>query len=561
VGVCYRCGSAIEPLVSLQWFVRMKDLARPALEAHDDGRFVIHPESWAKPYKDWLAGIKDWCVSRQIWWGHRIPVWYCLDCNDVASRPFHQAEDLKGVVSDAKPASCPYCRSTKGNFMQDPDVLDTWFSSSLWPMSVFGWPETTPDFKAYYPTSVLVTGYEILYLWVARMQMMGLEFTGRPPFSSAVIHGIVRDKSGRKMSKSLGNVIDPLVVMGKFGTDALRFSLMRDARLGKDIHFSEDGVTGARNFVNKIWNTARFALMNLPERPERAYSLEDLDRGSVELADRWILSRYGTLAEDVAAKMNAFQVSEAADAIYGFLWDEFCDWYVELAKLRLGGSDERQKDSCRAILAHVLCGTLKLLHPFMPFITEELYAQLKPYVGERADFLLDAGVPKTPPRRDEEAEGRMAAVMEITGSIRTVRAQLNVPPGLRIRAVAIGGSPEMRALARERIDYIQVLARLEDVEFPPGSEERRPQSATALARGMTFLIPLAGVIDFAKERARLEKELAKTESEIEKISAKVENPNFLKHAGADEVQTAQIQYRAALEKKARLKETLSAVLN
>jgi len=563
VGVCYRCSSPIEPLVSLQWFVRMKELARPALEALESGNFAIRPGNWAKPYRDWLSGIRDWCVSRQIWWGHRIPVWYCLDCNDLSSQPFHQAEDLKGVVSDEKPAACPYCRSQKGNFMQDPDVLDTWFSSSLWPMSVFGWPEKTRDFEAYYPTAVLVTGYEIIYLWVARMQMMGLEFTGRPPFSTAVIHGIVRDKSGRKMSKSLGNVVDPLVLMDKFGTDALRFSLMRDARLGKDVHFAEETVTGSRNFVNKIWNTARFALMNLPENPAPAYLLDALGREApLELADRWILSRYEALIDEISARMGAFEVAEAAEALYGFLWDEFCDWYVELAKIRLGGADEKAKDACRTILVHVLAGTLKMLHPFMPFITEELYAQLKPYAGESADFLLAAGFSKAAPRwRDAASEERMSAVMEITGSIRALRAQLNVPPGLKIRAVAIGGSPETRALAQERTDYIQVLARLGDVEFSADQESRRPQSATALARGMTFLIPLAGVIDFAKERARLEKELAKADSDVKKIAAKAENPDFLKHAQAEEVETARAQYRAALERKSRLEETLSSVLN
>ncbi|MHB2026918.1 MAG: valine--tRNA ligase [Elusimicrobiota bacterium] len=565
VGVCYRCSSVIEPLLSLQWFVRMNDLARPATEALDSGRFAIIPQSWAGPYREWLLGIKDWCISRQIWWGHRIPVWYCARCNDLLDASSRQNEGLNGVVSESKPASCARCGSSDGNFIQDPDVLDTWFSSALWPMSVFGWPDQTKDFEFYYPTAALMTGYEILYLWVARMQMMGLEFTGRAPFSKAVIHGIVRDKSGRKMSKSLGNVVDPLIVMSKFGTDALRFSLLRDARLGKDIHFSEESTVGARNFVNKIWNTARFALMNLPEDAEKisraAQALDGDDRSPhLDLADRWILSRSRAVFDDVAALIDNFAVAQAADVLYGFLWDEFCDWYVEFAKIRLSGPDGEGKDACRAVLIRVLTVTIKMLHPFMPFVTDEIYSHLKPYAGETADFALNAGFRALPQSwRNPDAEKRLADVMAIIGSIRALRAQLNVPPALKIRAVASGADAGKMDLILAHGDYIRALAKLETIEFAREDQPRMPQSATAVALGMAFFIPLAGVIDFAKERIRLEKELFKAESDIAKISAKVGNQNFIKHAQPDEVESARAQYDAAIIRKVKIEETLSAV--
>ena len=556
VGVCYRCGSVIEPLLSWQWFVKQIELSKAPLKALDEKKFTIHPESWTKAYRDWLGNIKDWCISRQIWWGHRIPVWYCLDCNDITGKEIHQMPDLNCVVSQEKPANCPKCGGAKGNFSQDPDVLDTWFSSALWPMSVFGWPDKTADLDFYYPTSILVTGYEILYLWVARMQMMGLEFMGKVPFTDALIHGIVRDKSGKKMSKSLGNVVDPLEMMDKYGTDALRFALLLQARPGKDIPFSEESLTGARNFANKIWNSTRFVLMNLPETPSKPYAMPS---GGGELADEWILAEYKVAIRHAEAAMAAHDPAGALAVLYEFLWDTFCDWYVELAKNRLQGADGPSKEAARAILVHVLSGTLKLLHPFMPFITEELFAALKPYTGEKADFILNAEAPALDDVKLADLDApreKMRTLTGVTIAIRTLRSQLNVPPGLKISVIASGGEEKNLVLLTKYADYVRPLARIEDLKI--GAKLSRPDhSATAVAAGMSFFVPLEGVIDFAKERERLQKELVKAEAEVKKIASKAENKSFLERAPADEVALARSQHQAAVERQDRLKETLA----
>ena len=557
VGVCYRCGSAIEPLLSWQWFVKMKELSRPASEAVKTGTFKIHPENWARPYLEWLDSIHDWCVSRQIWWGHQIPVWYCLDCNDIADKPFGQIADLKGEVCDHKPKKCSHCGRERGNFVQDPDVLDTWFSSALWPMSVFGWPSKSQELEFYYPTSVLVTGYEILYLWVARMQMMGLEFMGKPPFKDVLIHGIVRDKSGKKMSKSLGNVVDPLAMMEKFGTDALRFSLAAQAHPGRDIPFAEDSITGPRNFANKLWNSTRFVLMNLPaQAPAGGYSLAGLSHCCLELSDRWILAQYQEVLESARRSVAAYDIAAAADCLYAFLWDKFCDWYVELAKIRLQGMEGTEKEAARTILVCVLTGTIKLLHPFMPYITEELYAALKPFNGEKADFILRSGAPQLDfDWPSFEAKRDMGILMEIVVAVRSLRSQLNVPPGLKLKVIRSGGAPQNQELVNKHQAYLKALARIEEIS--PSRDGQRPaHSATTVAAGMSFFVPLEGVIDFAKERARLEKEMAKAESEIKKIAQKIGNKDFIARAPEAEVVLARAQHEAAIEKHARLKETL-----
>ncbi len=532
VQTCYRCNSVIEPLLSLQWFVKQTELAKPALKAFDAGEFKIYPEERGKPYRDWLVGIKDWCVSRQIWWGHRIPVWY--------------KDGEKPVVSLASPGA---------GWTQDPDVLDTWFSSALWPLAVFGWPDRTPDLAYYYPTSTLVTGYEILYLWVARMQMMGLAFEGKVPFSEAVIHGIVRDKSGKKMSKSLGNVVDPLAMMDKYGTDALRFSLLAQAHTGKDIAFDEQTVVGARNFVNKLWNSTRFVLMNLPEiPPEGGYSLGKLSHCCLELADAWVLSRYQDVLSRARAHLDAYEPAAAADALYGFLWDEFCAWYIEIAKTRLLGVDGEDKEAARTILVQVLTGSLKALHPIMPFVTEELYAALRQFAGESAEFVLTGGYQTLDfDWSSPEAEKEMALVRGAVASIRSLRSQLNVPPGLKISATVSGAFSE--ALLGKHRAYVTELARLERLE--PSAGARPPQSATAVAEGATFHVPLAGIIDFAKERERLLKDLAKAESDIEKCGAKLKNLAAAPNVPADKLSEAKAQSEAAAARREQLKETLA----
>jgi valyl-tRNA synthetase len=524
VGCCYRCGSVIEPLLSLQWFVKMKPLAELALKAHDAGEFKLHPENWGNSYKKWLHDLRDWCVSRQIWWGHRIPVWY--------------KDGQEPKVSLESPGA---------GWTQDPDVLDTWFSSALWPFSVFGWPEQTKDLKFFYPTSVLITGYEILYLWVARMQMFGLQFLGKAPFSDALIHGIVRDKTGKKMSKSLGNVIDPLLMMDKYGTDAFRFSLLVQAHPGRDIPFAEESVTGSRNFANKLWNSTRFVMMYLPENPSKPYKMADLSHCCLELSDKWILAEYQAVIAEVRAKLEAWQPAAAADAIYGFLWDKFCAWYVELAKIRLQGIESDEKEAARAILVHVLTGTLKLLHPFMPFITEEVYAALKPYSGEKAEGILDSGLPNLEyDWSNDEAVAQMRGVMELVTSLRSLRSQLNVSPAVKI---TVHGETAQEG-------YVKQLA---GVEAFVKNGSRPAQSATAVAGGKTFYVPLAGLIDFAKERARLEKEAQKAEAEVAKIAQKAANPNFVARAPKEEVELAKQQHTAAEQRLARLKETLAVL--
>ena len=530
VQTCYRCGTVIEPLLSLQWFVKQTELAKAPLKALDDGRFKIVPESWAKPYRDWLVNIKDWCVSRQIWWGHRIPVWY--------------KDGAEPVVSQASPGP---------GWTQDPDVLDTWFSSALWPLSVFGWPEKTKDLEFYYPTSTLVTGYEIIYLWVARMQMMGLAFEGKVPFDTAVMNGIVRDKSGKKMSKSLGNVVDPLLMMDKYGTDALRFALLAQAHLGKDIAFDEQSVVGARNFVNKLWNSTRFVLMNLPA--EGTFPLEKLSHCCLELADSWILSRYRTVLAEARAHLDANDAAKAADALYGFLWDEFCDWYIELVKPRLQGIDGEGKDAARTILVQVLAGTLKALHPLMPFVTEELHSALAPYAGAPDQSLLRTGYPEV----DEiwakpEAEAEMRRVMSSVMAIRSLRAQLNVPLAMKLKAFSTGEFS--KALLAQHKPYLSALAKLESLE---AASARPPQSATAVADGATFWIPLVGVIDFEKERERLKKELAKAEDDIGKCEAKLRNLSAASNVPEAKKDEAKAQLQAVRDRLDRLKEMLAAL--
>ncbi len=534
VQTCYRCSSVIEPLLSLQWFVKQTELAKAPLKALDAGEFKIYPKNWEKPYRDWLVNIKDWCVSRQIWWGHRIPVWY--------------KDTEKPKVSLESPGA---------GWTQDPDVLDTWFSSALWPLAVFGWPEKSKDLAYYYPTSTLVTGYEILYLWVARMQMMGLAFEGKVPFADAVIHGIVRDKSGKKMSKSLGNVIDPLLMMDKYGTDALRFALMVQAHPGKDIAFDEQTVVSARNFVNKLWNSTRFVLMNLPEAPPaNGYKLETLSHCCLETADAWILSRYQATLAKASASLDVYDPAAAAEALYVFLWDEFCAWYIELAKGRLLGIDGESKENARAILVQVLTGSLKALHPVMPFVTEEIYAAIKPYAGESAEFVLKGGYHKLDfDWSNLEVEKEMGKVMGAVTKIRALRSQLNVPPGLKIKAVAEG--PFAQAVIGKHRAYMTSLAQLESVE--PVNGGRPAQSATAVADGATFYIPLAGVIDFAKERERLAKGLAKAEDDIEKCAAKLRNLSAAASAPAEKVAEAKEQHAAALARRDQLKETLAVL--
>ncbi|MBI4350057.1 MAG: valine--tRNA ligase [Elusimicrobia bacterium] len=532
VSKCSRCLSHIEPLVSEQWFVKMKGLAAPAIEAAEKEKVRFYPSSWKKPFTAWLGNIQDWCISRQIWWGHRIPVWYCRSCSadglkfddKGALSRVSFADGARPIVSQDKPSSCGACGGH--DLLQDPDVLDTWFSSALWPFSVFGWPEKTKELDYYYPTSVLVTCYDILYLWVARMVMSGLEHMGRPPFEQVYVHGMVRDKHGRKMSKSIGNVIDPLVMMEKYGTDAMRFSLMAQTMGGRDVPFSEEGIIGGRNFVNKLYNAARFIQLYLPEKPGPLKT-----EPPRELADRWILERYAEALRKSEASMAEYDLPKAQDALYAFVWDEFCDWYLELAKPRLQGPG---KEKVLALMLELFSGALKALHPFMPYITEELYASLKPYLERPGDYLLKQRRPEIS-GTGTGATAEMEELMGMITQLRVARAQFEIPPGKTIKALA--ASADAAALERLRAGaaYVKLLAKVEELEI--GRDlPKPPRAISALSGAFTLYVPMEGAVDLEKEKARLAKELEKARKDGEQALSRLNDPAFTAHAPKAEVE-------------------------
>ena len=492
-GHCQRCATVVEPLVSRQWFVKMKPLAAPAIEAVRRGDTVFVPRRFERIYFNWLENIRDWCISRQLWWGHRIPAWYC-QCGET-------------IVAREDPSCCPKCG---GELIQDPDVLDTWFSSALWPFSTMGWPEETEDYRHYFPTSVLVTGYDIIFFWVARMIFSSLEFTGQTPFKDVYIHGLVRDELGRKMSKSLDNGIDPLEIIAEYGADTLRFSLLTGAAPGNDIRFQQDRVEASRNFANKIWNAARFVLMNLEEG--------DLpqDFQALDIASRWVMAKYNAAIEAVTQNLEKYELGEAARTIYEFLWNEFCDWYIEAAKLGLAGEEE-QRRMTQAVLKKVLAGSLQLLHPIMPYITEEIWQQL-----EEGSIALSRW-----PKAEGTYDGsQFELVMELVWAVRNIRSELNINPGKKIPAwlsvAADKGYGQLAPLVRH-------LARAS--EFKVIVQEEKPKEA--VSRTLSFgelLVPLEGVIDIAQEIRRLERERERLEGEVRRLEQKLANPGFISKA-------------------------------
>ena len=511
VSTCYRCHNAIEPYLSEQWFVKMDKLAAPALAAAESGELQFHPASWKTPFINWLKNIQDWCISRQIWWGHRIPVWYCRHCSKkgltfTTDKQGHEQltkvsfeDGAQPIVSYGKPEKCPHCGGH--DLVQDPDVLDTWFSSALWPMSVFGWPDETEELNYFYPTTSMVTGYEILYLWVARMVMMGLEFRGKLPFKDVFLNGIVRDKRGKKMSKSLGNVIDPLDMTAKYGTDAVRFSLLMQAVPGKDIPYAEESITGARNFCNKIYNASRFILMNM----EGIQGPLAMPKQAKELADRWILDRYTHAIKTAREGIEKYNLALTANTLYHFLWGDFCDWYIELAKQRF---QTEEKEYVMALCVNILYGTLKALHPLIPFITEEIAESLRPFVDEKAEFLLQQAYPEFDAALvDADAVKKMEIIQGVTKEIRTIRAQFNVPPGLKINAVLSAQDEADLTVLRQYAAYICLMAKIDQLQI--GVHEQKPkQTATATFGRVAVYVPLTGLIDFDKEKKRLEKDMA-----------------------------------------------------
>ncbi|MDI6710533.1 MAG: valine--tRNA ligase [Bacillota bacterium] len=514
VGHCYRCRSVIEPMLSKQWFVRMKPLAEPAIQVVKEGRLRFVPERFTKIYLNWLENIRDWCISRQLWWGHRIPVWYCKDCGEV-------------IAAKEDPSACTRCGG--GNLEQDPDVLDTWFSSALWPFSTLGWPGETAELKHFYPTSVLVTGRDIIFFWVARMIFMGLKFMEDVPFREVFIHGLILDALGRKMSKSLGNGVDPIEVIEKYGADSLRFMLVTGNTPGNDLRFHFEKLEGARNFANKLWNAARFVIMNLdggstqPQAPAP---------DSLEPADRWIMSRFARTAQAVTDDLEAYELGEAARELYDFTWDEFCDWYIELAKPRLYRGTPAEQATARWVLSTVLRGTLELLHPFLPFITEEIWQHL-PHKGET---IMRSPWP-APPREwvDPESEERAGLMIEAVRAVRSLRAEMNVPPGKKAEIILVApDGPVLEALAAQA-RYIGELAGGE-ARVTARLEQKPAQAAQAVARGVEIYLPLAGLIDIPQEIARLRKELATAEKELARVEAKLGNQGFLSKAPADVVE-------------------------
>jgi len=539
VGHCYRCKTVVEPNLSKQWFVKAAPLAKKAISAVEDGRTRIIPDTWSKTYFEWMYNIRDWCISRQIWWGHRIPAWTCMDCDEA-------------IVSEETPASCGKCGSS--GLVQETDVLDTWFSSALWPFSTMGWPEETPLLKTFYPTTVLITGFDILFFWVARMMMMGLHFMDDIPFQDVYVHALVRDEQGKKMSKSKGNVIDPLEMIDRYGTDAFRFTLAVFAAQGRDIKMSESRIDGYRHFINKIWNSARFALMHI-DSPGKEI---DVDR--ISLADRWILSRLKRITRSVADALDTYKFNESASELYNFVWHEFCDWYLEAVKpILYGKKGSEAHDATRSVLWRVLRDTIILLHPFIPFVTEEIWHKLPGTEGS----VMKAVFPSDQPdaeciRHDREAEEIMEKVTEVITSIRNIRGEMNIPPSLSLTVIVQSQDPETRAIIEQQREMIVDLARLES--FTVEETGVRPKTAaTAIVSNASVFVLLEGVVDFSKEADRLAKEIGKLEKELSGITKKLGNSGFLEKAPEAVIAKVKARYDELAEKREKTKKNLERV--
>ena len=502
VGTCYRCHNDVEPMSSEQWFVKMQPLAKEAIRVVEDGEVKFVPERFTKTYLNWMYNVRDWCISRQLWWGHRIPAWYCADCGHM-------------TVSREDATECEHCHSK--NIEQDPDVLDTWFSSALWPFSTLGWPDDTEDLRYFYPTDVLVTGYDIIFFWVARMIFSACEQTHKPPFHTVLIHGLIRDPQGKKMSKSAGNGVDPIEMIDRFGADALRFNIITGNSPGNDTRFYVERCEAMRNFANKLWNASRFVMMNLNVNdcalPER-----------LELPDKWVLSKFNTLAGEVRENLDKYELGIAAQKIYDFIWDTYCDWYIELAKARLNGSDAEAREGAERVLLYVLTGILKLLHPFMPYITEEIYQA----IPHECEALIIAPYPKYDEALSFPAEEQsFELVMDAIRAIRSRRADMNVPPSRKAKVIVattekdtfVSGAP-----------YIQRLASASEVEVVDAGYEAAPGMVTVTTHSARLLMPMAELVDLEAERARLNKELEKARKQLEAQEKKLANESFVSRA-------------------------------
>lgn len=506
VGHCYRCHHIVEPRLSLQWFVSMQKLAEPALEAVRSGEVTFVPERFQKLYFNWMENIRDWCISRQLWWGHRIPAWYCDDCGGI-------------TVEESEPRRCSHCGSS--HIHQDEDTLDTWFSSALWPFSTLGWPDKTPELDYFYPTDVLVTGYDIITFWVSRMIFSALQYTGQAPFRDVFIHGLVRDSQGRKMSKSLGNGIDPLKVIDESGCDALRYALINGVSPGNDTRYSEQKVEAGRNFINKLWNAFRFVMMNLEDDFQPASWSDD----DLELSDRWILSELHDLVEQVDRHFRQYELGLALSKIYSFLWDSYCDWYIEMSKERLREEGKRRV-TAQNVLRFVLIQAVKMLHPFMPFVTEDIYSYLEPgQLLVQASWPLADEIPEFPKDRETAA-----TLMEALRAIRNIRSEMNVAPKKTLHLILVSDDPLLKNAFSEGQGLLRDLVQIESLELRENSEGIPLTSVSSVISGAQLFIPLEDLVDIAKERVRLRDELGHLEQEVARTRQKLENQNFVSKA-------------------------------
>ena len=555
VGRCYRCNTPLEPLVSQQWYLKTKRMAKKAIKATLKNRVSFIPTRWAKPYVTWLENLHDWCISRQIWWGHRIPVWYCK------ANP-----SCPPIISVDKPKGCPKCG--KEELIQDPDVLDTWFSSALWPFSTLGWPwkgekKRGSDLDYYYPTSVLVTGHEILYLWVARMVMMGMTLIKDIPFQQVFIHGIVSDKRGKKMSKSLGNVIDPLEVIKRYGTDALRFTMAMGGIMGRDLQLSEENFISSRNFCNKIWNASRLIIANL----EMPLEWVGFSMRSLTLADRWIISEYNILLDRVNRAQDEYNISEVARLFYDFIWSKFCDWYLEIAKIRMYSITKEKKMNYKInrkvlgqVLIYVWDGVLRALHPIMPFITEEIWQKFRRIRIDR-DMLGESIMIATYPQCENdkistESIDEMHMMMEVITTIRNIRSEMNIQPTRKIKVMLNRVDKDQERLFVEHSDYIELLAGVERIDIG-GNLSKPAHSCVGIVRNVEIYVPLTGIIDIDREIGRLRKEITKVEVEIDRIDGKLKNENFINRAPRDVLDKVKNQYEEYIDRKKNLERNLA----
>lgn len=523
VGHCYRCHSVVEPYLSTQWFVRMKPMAEKALKAWKDGKIVFYPKKWENTYSHWMENIRDWCISRQLWWGHRIPVWYCQECG-------------KMIVSREDPQNCPDCKAGKDKLQQDPDVLDTWFSSWLWPFSTLGWPEDTADLKTFYPTTALVTAYDIIFFWVSRMIMAGLEFTGKVPFRDINMHGLVRDKQGRKMSKSLGNGLDPLEIIDEYGADALKYTLAFMCAQGQDVLIDKDSFKLGSRFANKIWNASRYILGNLEGRELRAVSRTELKE-----LDLWIINRLNLAAKNTASALESYRYNDAAQTVYEYFWNDFCDWYVEATKLSFKNGDEAEKDRAVSVLLNVLEESLRLLHPLLPFVTEEIYRFLPENCvtggKKKADKLITAPYPLFSEERvDSCSEERFTSLQEIVRLVRALRTECGIDPSFKIKVALFVEKGSPAEAAKEKTDIICLLAGLSGVDFLENPKDKAKGSIGTVGKGFeAFIVPGEGA-DPEKMVQKFKKELEKEEGNFSKLKGKLSNEKFVANAPAEVVE-------------------------